>query len=441
MRRTTLLCAIALVATAPFAPRVDTARAQPSPSLRKAYQRADAYLHYSVGRLMELQGMMSEALVQYRRAANADPGECAIDVAVGRILFTLGRFEEARAEVEGALEECPDNPEAAHLLGAIALSEGDPETTESVMRARAALPDAPTESTLLLAQSLLAQDRVAEAEEALRSRAETDTASPRLAHMHARTLLALEREEDALDVLLRVHRVVPDDTAIVELASRLLASLGRTGEAAEMLDSFLGTPKARARHALTLTRLHAGAGNRDEALRAARRGLRKFGETAALLRALGSVQFEAGMVDESLESYERALELDPDSAQALNFLAYTLADLDIDAERAVELARRAVEVEPESGIIRDTMGWAYFRVGRLEEAEQEIRKAIELGAEDPVILEHLGDVLYALGRKAEAIRAWERALADSPDGGSAAGKIKKARAERSTGPSPSGETD
>lgn len=399
---------------------------------RRVGMTADAYLKYSVGRLMELQGALPEALVQYRRAAALQPDECSIQTAVGRVLFTLGRLEEALKPAASAAGECPDSSEAVALYAAVLLSSGRAAEVEALLEEAASRDDAPVELVVLLSQSLLAQGRVSEAEELLHTRAERDTLAPRIAYMRARALLDLDRPEDAVAELERANSLDPENAAVVELCTTVLASLGRQEEAALMLESFLRTTGARAKHSAALARAYGLLGRNDEALEAARAGLERFGETPGLLRVLGTVLLEENDVEGALSAYERMLELEPDSVQALNFIAYTLADNDIDTPRAVELAERAVELEPESGMIHDTLGWAYYRAGRFDDAVREIGKAVTQGELDPVVLEHLGDALAADGRLEDAVVAWQQALSLDPTGGPAA-KIQQARARMAPG--------
>lgn len=408
---------------------------------QQADESADVYLRYSLGRLMELQGMLPDALVQYRRAYTMQPGECAIQTAIARVLFLLGRVEEARSPALASATNCPESVEATAVYAAVLLSLGEPALVESLLRERALDDGTPVELVVLFSQSLLAQDRAQDAEEVLRARAEKDTLSPRIAYMHAHVLVDIDRQDEAVGELLRAHRLDPSNPAVVELCTSVLSSLGRDEDVVRLLESFIETPSARARHAAALAMAHGRLGDDERALEVARAGLVRFGESADLLRVEGSVLFDTGDVDGALKAYERALELEPDSVRALNFLAYTLADLDIDAGRAVQLAERATELAPESGLIRDTLGWAYFRTARFEDAVRELSRAVALGEQDPVVLEHLGDALAASGQLDEAIMAWEKALAEDPDRGSSAAKIEDARARIESQGAAEGEGD
>ncbi len=386
---------------------------------------ADAYLHYSLARLMETSGLLSEALVQYRRTRGLDPGHCEVDTAIARVLLAMGRVEEARELAETALARCEGN-EAIALAGAAMMAAGDAASAEDVLREPAEAGEGPMEIVGLLGQALMAQGRLDEALELWRRSAESDSLDPRASYLYARALLAFDRPEDAASELRRANRLDPDNQVVRFMLGRLLLALGDAPGAVTVLEPFVTAAGAREAEHLALARAHALLGNLDRARNVVESALEKYGETAELLTMLGSIQFDGGEIDGALASYERVLELAPDSVQALNFVAYTLADLELDAERSVTLAERAAELAPNSGLVRDTLGWAYFRAGRFAEAVAEIEHAIGLGENDPVIHEHLGDALEALGRSADAIEAWRRALELEPGRTSSAARIEAA---------------
>ncbi|HMA68205.1 MAG TPA: tetratricopeptide repeat protein [Desulfosalsimonadaceae bacterium] len=125
---------------------------------------------------------------------------------------------------------------------------------------------------------------------------------------------------------------------------------------------------------------------------------------------LGVLYDEKGAREKAIDQMEQVLEVDPEHADALNYIGYTYADQGIHLEKAEKLIRRALEKKPENGYIIDSLGWLYYRRGRLEEAAACIERAVQLIPNDPVVLEHLGDVYKALGRLEEAMDAYQRAL-------------------------------
>jgi tetratricopeptide (TPR) repeat protein len=102
--------------------------------------------------------------------------------------------------------------------------------------------------------------------------------------------------------------------------------------------------------------------------------------------------------------------LNPDNAEALNYLGYTYADHGIFLEEAEELVSKAARLRPEDGYIVDSLGWVYFKQGRFPEAARELERAGSLVPDDPVILEHLGDAYRQLGQGARALEVYRKAL-------------------------------
>jgi tetratricopeptide (TPR) repeat protein len=118
---------------------------------------------------------------------------------------------------------------------------------------------------------------------------------------------------------------------------------------------------------------------------------------------------------EAERHFKRALELQPEQPDVLNYLAYTWVDRNENLVEAERMLRRAVEQRPNSGHIVDSLGWAFFRLGRYEEAVPLLERAVELLPEDPVILDHLGDGYWRVGRQREAGFQWQRALRNKPE--------------------------
>ena len=81
---------------------------------------------------------------------------------------------------------------------------------------------------------------------------------------------------------------------------------------------------------------------------------------------------------------------------------------------AFRMIRRAVELEPTSGAIVDSLGWAHYKLGQYTEAKEQLELAVTLSPSSATIIDHLGDVYYKLGRKREAAFQWQRALEYDP---------------------------
>lgn len=120
----------------------------------------------------------------------------------------------------------------------------------------------------------------------------------------------------------------------------------------------------------------------------------------------------------------KALELNPDEPLTLNYLGYSWVDQNLNLKKALGMIKKAVKIKPDDGYFVDSLGWAYYRQGKFEEATRYLERAVELRAEDPTINDHLGDAYWRVGRKIEARFQWEQALslgAEKPE----ATKIRK----------------
>ncbi len=108
--------------------------------------------------------------------------------------------------------------------------------------------------------------------------------------------------------------------------------------------------------------------------------------------------------------YEEALRLDPANHLVLNNYSYSLAERNIDLDRALEMSRKAVEAQPENGSYLDTIGWIYYRLGRYTEAMKYVKEAIAKGEANAVVYEHLGDIYYRMNNREGALAQWKLAL-------------------------------
>ena len=115
------------------------------------------------------------------------------------------------------------------------------------------------------------------------------------------------------------------------------------------------------------------------------------------------------------QDFRSALALNPDQASVLNYLGYSLIERGEKLDEAMEMITKAVEIEPNSGYIVDSLGWGKFRLGQYEEAVPDLERAAELMATDPIVNDHLGDAYWAVGSKNEARFQWRRALSFNPE--------------------------
>ena len=114
------------------------------------------------------------------------------------------------------------------------------------------------------------------------------------------------------------------------------------------------------------------------------------------------------------ETFRKALELYPDQPSVLNYLGYSWVDQSQNLQEGLDMIRKAVELQPNDGYMVDSLGWAYYRLKRFQEAVVELERAVELRPGDPTINDHLGDAYWRANRKLEATFQWNHALALDP---------------------------
>ncbi|MEM9186458.1 MAG: tetratricopeptide repeat protein [Planctomycetota bacterium] len=234
-------------------------------------------------------------------------------------------------------------------------------------------------------------------------------------HFYLATALSMTEQHDAaVEAAREAARRAPDSADVVARVAWVLYGADRIDEARvayrELIETFDDNPDPD-------TRIE---------LRDAR-------------QTLSFLTLQRGDVDAAVEWLEQVLDEFPDDPGALNDLAYLWSARDLHLERALRMARRAVEAAPNESAYLDTLAWAQFRSGDAGAALATDERALELerlggGEPDGEILDHWGDILASLGRQDEAARAWRRAAAQlETSNPEAAAKVRGKLAEPPAG--------
>ena len=131
-----------------------------------------------------------------------------------------------------------------------------------------------------------------------------------------------------------------------------------------------------------------------------------------------------GQIERAEKMFLKCVELDPDHAEAYNYLAYMWAEKGIKLDKAMETIRKALKLDPSSGAFIDTLGWIYYMQGKYDEALKSIGKASEILPDDATIIEHLGSVYDKLGDAEKAMENWKKSITLDPDNAVLSEKLK-----------------
>jgi tetratricopeptide (TPR) repeat protein len=230
----------------------------------------------------------------------------------------------------------------------------------------------------------------------------------------------LKQPERAIEFYSKVPATSPMHR-ISELQLGLtLAQTGKVDEAREHLKSLLASDPKDIRSYLAYGSVLSDAKDYKAMAENYDKAVEILGPVAK--RGDWAVYFQRGIAYERLKewdqaepNFKKALELNPEQPQVLNYLGYSWVDKNLNLDDAMDMIRRAVELRPNDGYIVDSLGWAHYRLGQFDEAVVELERAIELRAGDPTINDHLGDVYWRVGRKVEAVYQWNRALIGDSD--------------------------
>lgn len=152
-----------------------------------------------------------------------------------------------------------------------------------------------------------------------------------------------------------------------------------------------------------------------DALEVYTRALSEFPDNNDLLYARSMAAEKLDMLDQMEQDLRSILARNPNNAEALNALGYTLADRTTRYQEALDLVSRALELRPADYFVADSLGWVYFRLGNHAEAIKYLRRALDMKM-DLEVAAHLGEVLWVTGDRESAREIWQKALSANPKG-------------------------
>ncbi len=334
-------------------------------------------------------------------------------VLLARVLNAQDRRDEALALLDRGVTRYRDSVLLRTTYARQLVDAGDYAGALKQFRALHALTPDDHEITFGFAMLATQQERWDEARplwQRLRGSAERrDEASYYLAQIE---------ESDGNDELaIGLYGTVGGDELKVDATmrmARLYARSGRLDDARQRLrQARIANPGRAADLYISETQLVQRHGDSDAALALYDTALAAFPDNHDLRYNYALYLIELGDADAMVRELERILAQEPDHADSLNALGYTLADRNERLDEAYGYIARAYRLEPDSAAILDSMGWVLYRQGDLDGAERYLRKALA-SSKDDEIAAHLGEVLWVSGRRDAARAVWRDALEHTP---------------------------
>lgn len=155
-------------------------------------------------------------------------------------------------------------------------------------------------------------------------------------------------------------------------------------------------------------------GQYDASLAVLNAALSAYQDSTDLRYSRAMVSEKLGNLEQLEQDLEHIISLEPDNATALNALGYTLADRSTRLDEAQALIEKALIIAPKDPAILDSLGWVYFRLGKLKESLELLQQAFAMFP-DAEVAAHLGEVLWAMGDKKQAKSVWRKALDKTPE--------------------------
>jgi tetratricopeptide (TPR) repeat protein len=205
----------------------------------------------------------------------------------------------------------------------------------------------------------------------------------------------------------------PNDRSVLVKRATLLAEMGKVDTAAADVKKLLDGGKGDRETYLSLAEIY-GKGKRwddmGKALDAAEKLSQDKEEREQVWFMRGAMFERMKKVDAAEKEFSKILEGSPMDALTLNYLGYMLADRNMRLQEALQYITKALDLQPNNGAFLDSLGWVYYKLGRLDEAEENMRKAVALTPRDPTVHDHFADVLMRESKVRDAIAQWQVSL-------------------------------
>ena len=334
----------------------------------------------SLAALYENEKKYSEAIAVYRAYLEINPARIIFRVKIAQQLVKANKQSLAEKELKEALQVDPANRDVRTMLGLLYY-----EMKQF---------DAAAAQFLMILQSSPGDEKI-------------------------RYLLAntLEQKGDLSAAFMEYQKISPDFELYANaqvLAAMIRKKEGRIEDAIAVMVRAIEKKDDQAALYLYLSSLHEEKKDMDAAEKIIQEGISRFPRNTDMYYVLGTLQEKTDRFEESIKSMRKVLDIDPQNADALNFIGYTYADRDIHLDEAEQMIVQALKIKPKNGYILDSLGWVHFKKKQYDSALKHLKEALELLPDDPNINEHIGDVYLKIGREQEALQYYRKAVKIDP---------------------------
>ena len=326
-----------------------------------------------------------------RNYLSSHPDAHEMRMQYARELLDQKQYKAAREQFQYMADKNPDNPEFAYAIALISLQLNDLNSAETELK-----------------QAL--------------SKGKTDQSTVQF--YLGQLSEAKNNDEEAI----AYYRQVKDGDFLVPAQIRtayLLSKHGKLAEARQILHGIQTSDnQQRAKLAMIEAQLLRDANQFDEAYQVLNQALEKLPDDADLLYETAMMADQTGKPGVFEELMRKLIKIKPDYAQAYNALGYGMLERNERIPEAMMLVEKALQLAPDDASIMDSVGWGYYRSGKLDESVKMLRRAYA-GNANPEIAAHLGEVLWIRGDKAEAKKIWQDSLKENPGNAPLQAVIKK----------------
>ncbi|HXH39834.1 MAG TPA: tetratricopeptide repeat protein [Thermoanaerobaculia bacterium] len=374
------------------------------------FQRQQAFFYLRAGQA-------EQARARFTALLAADPKDTRTQYYLAESLSDLEQFDEAERIYRQLLEKTPDDPDVLASFGLAQIGRKKYDDAAKTFRTLLALPDA-AEGVQVLAKTQLAFIDLQKGnfQQAI------DAAKP-LFVFHDKVnppainiaLDAMRKQKRYSDAVAMMQPLVDKYASDPFVNARYIEMLARAGDKDRARVAASTQSKFGVRNTISAAEAYIQADQYDQAIGVVRDALRAKPDEIDLQFELGAALERSGDKSSAEKEFLSILDKHPDHAGTMNYLGYMWADAGVNLDRAADMLAKAVTLEPGNGAYLDSLGWAYFRQGKLDLAEKNLNEAARILPRDATVHEHLGDVLARRGDTNRALSLYRVALTLDPE--------------------------